>query len=143
MSGVREHPQVRVDLDEDAATTVIDVPPRAIAQALRSVITNAQDASPWDRAVVIGARRSRDNLHIEVRDRGRGMSQETLARLGEPFFTTKEPGHGMGLGLFLTRAVLDKLGGSISIESEPGQGTRVEVSVPVRDDRESRGMMEK
>ena len=58
------------------------------------------------------------------------MPTEILARIGEPFFTTKAPGRGMGLGLFLARAVIEGVGGSLQIDSTPGDGTEVRVSLP-------------
>jgi signal transduction histidine kinase len=61
----------------------------------------------------------------------RPRSAEVLARIGEPFFTTKPPGRGMGLGLFLARAVFESVGGAMAIDSRQGQGTRVTVTVPV------------
>jgi two-component system sensor histidine kinase RegB len=54
-----------------------------------------------------------------------------LERAGEPFFTTKAPGQGMGLGLFLTRAVLARLGGNLELTSVPGGGTTAVLSLPV------------
>jgi two-component system, sensor histidine kinase RegB len=58
------------------------------------------------------------------------MSPQELARAGEPFFTTKEPGQGMGLGLFLTRNVIERLGGSLKMQSTLGKGTTAEVRLP-------------
>ena len=60
---------------------------------------------------------------FEVSDTGSGMSEEMLRRAGEPFFTTKEPGRGMGLGLFLVRLVAQQCGATFSIDSKPGVGT--------------------
>jgi len=59
------------------------------------------------------------------------MSPEVLARAGEPFFTTKEPGQGMGLGLFLTRNLLQRLGGNLTLDSSPNVGTKTVVTIPV------------
>jgi two-component system sensor histidine kinase RegB len=53
-----------------------------------------------------------------------------MARIGEPFFTTKQPGRGMGLGLFLARAVVEGVGGSLQIDTSPGGGTEVRVRLP-------------
>jgi two-component system sensor histidine kinase RegB len=55
---------------------------------------------------------------------------DVLARVGEPFFTTKQPGRGMGLGVFLARAFVESRGGALVIESDPGRGTRAEVRLP-------------
>ncbi len=107
------------------------VPRRALAQALRGVVKNAIEASPPDAVVEIQAARDGDSCRIEVADHGGGMEDETRHRATEPFFTTKEAGRGMGLGLFLTRAVVEQLGGVMSLESTPGQGTRVSMKLPL------------
>jgi two-component system sensor histidine kinase RegB len=97
---------------------------------MRSLITTAQDASPPTAAVSVAVRSDAGKLALEVRDRGAGMPGEILARIGEPFFTTKEPGRGMGLGLFLARAVVEAVGGTLDIESVAGEGTSVRVTLP-------------
>jgi two-component system sensor histidine kinase RegB len=107
-----------------------------MAQALRSLVTNAQDASPPRQPVVVRAAIEDRALAVEVRDRGQGMSSEVLQRVGEPFFTTKPPGRGMGLGLYLTRAVVERLGGELAIESHPPHGTVARVIVPAQIDLE-------
>lgn len=132
MRDLRRKPVVHLDLPDALAATSLRLPPRAVAQALHSVITNAQDASPPSEPVEISAELSEGQVDILVRDRGRGMAPEVVARAGDPFFTTKAPGRGMGLGLFLTRAVVDKLGGRVVIESTPGGGTRVHLTLPTQ-----------
>ena len=137
MTGARSQPDVSIALAADVAAQTVRLPPRAVAQALRSIITNAQDASGPECAPVIvngrldDAQRLGTHLLIEIIDRGPGMRAEVLERVGEPFFTTKAPGHGMGLGLFLTRAVVDSLGGSLDIQSTAGTGTRVALRLPI------------
>jgi len=120
-------------------SAIVRLPARAVSQALRSLITNAQDASPPDGEVVVNAKLRADVLAIDVVDRGRGMPADVLARVGEPFFTTKQPGRGMGLGLFLARAVFESIGGGMLIETREGQGTRVTVTVPVDVEARARG----
>ena len=70
-------------------------------------------------------------LSITVRDRGSGMTPEVLARAGEPFFTTKPPGQGLGLGLFLARSLAEQLGGRCSIDSSPSRGTTARMILPL------------
>jgi two-component system sensor histidine kinase RegB len=121
------------------AALPVRLPPRAITQALRSLVTNAQDASPPEAPVVVAVRAGREELTVAIADRGGGMTSEVLARIGEPFYTTKSPGRGMGLGLFLARAVIEGVGGNLAIDSQIGEGTRVTVTVPLDVQAESRG----
>ena len=128
--GIRESPTVHRDLPSELAKAPLRLPPRAVSQALRSLVTNAQDASPPNAAVVVALREERDTLSLTIRDRGAGMPSDVLARIGEPFFTTKAPGRGMGLGLFLARAVIEGVGGTLQIDSTAGGGTEVRVTLP-------------
>ena len=134
VAGLPPEPRVRVELDEGGART-LTVPRRAVAQAISSVVRNAQDASEGGAEVVVRAGWQGDVLRVEVRDRGAGMPADVLARAGEPFFSTKAPGRGMGLGLFLTRAVLERLGGRVELDSQPGRGTTCVLAVPARSPR--------
>jgi PAS domain S-box-containing protein len=70
-------------------------------------------------------------IRIEVVDTGTGMDDVVLARVTEPFFTTKEPGKGTGLGLAMAKGFAEQSGGSLAIESTPGVGTRVSLWLPV------------
>ena len=129
-ANIRLSPPVRLSVTAEVAATQMTLPARAVTQALRSLITNAQDASPADGEVLLGINCRADVVVIDVVDRGRGMSAEVLARIGEPFYTTKQPGRGMGLGLFLARAVFESVGGALAIDSREGAGTRVTVTMP-------------
>ncbi|MGZ3475620.1 MAG: ATP-binding protein, partial [Polyangiales bacterium] len=108
-AAANELPQVRVDLD-GAAEIALNLPTRAAVMALRGLLKNAKDASPETEVTVV-ARKERDRVAIEIVDRGSGMDEATLARIGEPFFTTKPPGRGMGLGVFVARSVIEHVGG--------------------------------
>jgi two-component system sensor histidine kinase RegB len=128
--GLRPGPTVHREVTDAVARSQVRLPPHAVSQALRSLVTNAQDASPPDAGVIVAAHRDPGQLRIAISDRGAGMPAEILARIGEPFFTTKPPGRGMGLGLFLARAVIEGVGGTLTIDSVAGGGTRVEVALP-------------
>jgi len=125
----------RVAVRPEIAPAVVDrlltVPPRAVGQALAALIENAQQASPPGDDVVLRVGRAGDRIHFEIRDHGAGMPADVLARVGEPFFTTKPAGRGMGLGVFLARAVADRLGGAVTITSAPGTGTSVVFALPL------------
>jgi two-component system, sensor histidine kinase RegB len=130
LGGLQDPGRVTVSYSGDSESVRLLVPPRATAQALRNVVKNAIDASPAGASVELRLELDAQALRVVVTDSGSGMSEEVLAHAMEPFFTTKEPGHGMGLGLFLTRSVVDMLGGSVSLGSTPGKGTRVVVTLP-------------
>lgn len=115
----------------DDARVVVQWPPHVVAQALVNVLRNGLQASNGSSAVhVKSAQTDRDRVRIEIADRGRGMDAEELARAGEPFYTTKPPGVGTGLGLFVTRSAIDQLGGTVTLSSRPGQGTTVTIVLP-------------
>jgi two-component system sensor histidine kinase RegB len=134
LTGVREKPDVELVVPGTHGEKVLRLPPRAVAQALRGLITNAQDASSEGKSVSLKASVHDDRVEIAVEDRGAGIPPEVAMRVGEPFFTTKDPGRGMGLGVFLSRAIVEKLGGALTMESSVGKGTSVTVSLPVAAD---------
>ena len=69
-------------------------------------------------------------VEIIVTDSGSGISKENLGKIFDPFFTTKPPGKGTGLGLSICHRIIDKLGGHISVTSEPGHGTTFTIRLP-------------
>jgi two-component system sensor histidine kinase RegB len=130
LPGLHTEPAVQVAVDDSARGRVLTVPATALAQALRGVVKNAQEASPREAPVSLSARGRDGRLELAVDDRGHGMAPEVLVRAGEPFFTTKPPGQGMGLGLFLTRSVVERLGGALELGTRPEGGTRVTLLLP-------------
>jgi len=109
---------------------VLVTPARGLAQALASLVKNAFEASAEGARVSLHAAQDGSSVRFVVSDTGSGIPAAQLARIGEPFFTTKPPGSGMGLGVFLARAFVERLGGRFEIESAPGRGTRVTLLVP-------------
>ena len=97
---------------------------RARAQAL------PPDADPRACRVAVRARAAGGRVAIAVEDDGAGMSPDVAARAFEPYFTTKPPGVGTGLGLAICRELVGALGGTIGLESAPGTGTVVTVTLP-------------
>jgi two-component system sensor histidine kinase RegB len=124
---------VSVTLDETTAAATTALPRHAFGQALRGLVDNARQASPPGAPVTLRVAAVDENrrLVFEIADRGPGISAELLARVGEPFFTIKPAGQGMGLGIFLARAIVERLGGELSIRSAPGAGTTATLWLPV------------
>ncbi|RVU42496.1 PAS domain S-box protein [Lujinxingia sediminis] len=107
-----------------------------VVQTIWNLIDNAADAvsdlSPENARIDVTLKLSdrEDCVLLEIRDNGRGMGEDVLARAFEPFFTTQGIGDGAGLGLFVCQGLVAGMGGDISVESTPGQGTRVRVFLP-------------
>jgi two-component system sensor histidine kinase RegB len=107
------------------------VPVRAAVEALSALVKNALDASPRGEPVTLQAVQPADQrVRFLIRDEGVGMTREVLERVAEPFFTTKTPGQGMGLGAFLAHLFAQTLGGQLSFESEPGRGCTAILELP-------------
>jgi two-component system sensor histidine kinase RegB len=102
------------------------------------LVRNALDASPAGSPVALAVEREAERLRVIVRDAGHGMDAETLARAGEPFFTTRPPGRGTGLGLFVVRLHAERLGGRLRLDSAPGRGTTAVVEWPLAACKEQR-----
>jgi signal transduction histidine kinase len=105
--------------------------PRRVTEALLNLVANAIEATPAHGRVTVEIVERPHRIEIVVRDTGKGMSAEVLARLGSPFFTTRV--QGTGLGVLLARSVFTRHGGSLSYESTPGRGTTAMASLPVSD----------
>ncbi|WP_426735090.1 ATP-binding protein [Myxococcus faecalis] len=123
--------RVKVELPTALSGRWVQGPPRALARVVRGLVKNALQASPASKVVELRVVEGQGGARLEVRDGGAGMPADVLARAGEPFFTTKAPGEGMGLGLFLARTLAEQLGGSLELRSTPGQGTVASLALPL------------
>jgi two-component system sensor histidine kinase RegB len=130
LSDLKGRDRVMVEVEPACRGEELIIPRRALALAVRQIVKNALDASKERGPVRIRVSRTAGELHLTVVDRGSGMTPRTLSRASEPFFTTKEPGQGMGLGLFLSQTVVARLEGRIDFESSENEGTSVRVTLP-------------
>jgi signal transduction histidine kinase len=96
--------------------------------ALRNVLINALEAIPGRGAVTVAVARSAEMIEVRVEDSGVGMAPDVLARIFEPYFSTKET--GTGLGLAMAKKAIEEHGGTIEASSRPGAGTRIVIRVP-------------
>lgn len=99
-----------------------------LEQVLLNLLTNAREATPHGGRITVTVRSSDSVVEISIEDTGCGIASQDLPRVMEPFFTTKS--HGNGLGLSICRSILWEVGGILSIQSEAGRGTRVDIVVP-------------
>ncbi len=125
----------RIDLvfERAAPAATVRASRAELQQVILNLCLNGRDALvdvPVPRLeIVVGV--EGDEVVLSVADNGIGMSDETKSRLGEPFFTTKNPGHGTGLGVATVLGIVRDAGGAIRWRSRPGAGTRAEVRLPL------------
>jgi two-component system sensor histidine kinase RegB len=127
----------RVRMDVAGQMPGVRAPRTGFERVVGTLIKNGLDASSDAGVVKVRVRADSGTVCVEVEDRGIGMSEETLARAGEPFFTTKPPGSGFGLGLFLARAFAQQWGGRLTLQSRVGEGTTAILALPPAQDAAS------
>jgi two-component system, NtrC family, sensor kinase len=123
--------QLQLDLANDLPRVQCD--PAQIEQVVLALVMNSIDAMPrggnlWLRTRIND---SRDEVEIQVRDDGIGIPADILPQLFEPFLTTKESGHGVGLGLAISRGIIERHNGHIEVQSEAGKGTTFTITLPL------------
>lgn len=139
---------IKVELEIPTALPPLLADRAQLETALVNLATNARDAMPNGGLLRMIASRDAvpastathpadlaagDYIRLTVSDTGTGMNAATLARIGEPFFTTKGVGKGTGLGLSMVKGFAEQSGGGFTIESEPGRGTLATIWLPVHD----------
>jgi signal transduction histidine kinase len=130
--------RVRVEPEFAPGVPVIYADRQQLRQVFLNLFTNAADAMPQGGRLSPRVRAGelppgRPAVVVEVEDTGVGIPPEHLPRVTEPFFTTKPEGKGTGLGLAICRRIVEQHHGTLQIESRPGEGTTVRVTLPVRD----------
>ena len=126
-------------LESRGIATTLDLAPKAadrflcdaqqVEQVLVNLVQNALDAMPEGGHLTIRTAASEEGRAISVHDTGEGIPPELLEHVFEPFFTTKEEGRGTGLGLGLCREIAHHHGGDVALDSEPGYGTIVTLTL--------------
>jgi two-component system, cell cycle sensor histidine kinase and response regulator CckA len=109
---------------------LVSANPHQIGQVIMNLVVNARDAMPQGGRLTIETANVSQVVMLAVSDTGCGMDNETRARLFEPYFTTKEPGRGTGVGLATVYDVITQLGGQISVMSDAGAGSTFKIYLP-------------
>ena len=120
-----------VELKLDSSLPLIPADRAQLQQVLLNLFNNALDAAGQGGKLVIATTRDGDFLQARVTDSGAGVPPEVGARVFDPFFTTKAPGQGTGLGLSISHSIMEKMGGTLTFESPPGQGATFIASLPI------------
>ncbi|MEJ2039603.1 MAG: ATP-binding protein [Desulfosarcinaceae bacterium] len=102
-----------------------------LQQVFLNLLTNALDAIGADGSIHVTAERMGAFIDVQVSDNGVGILEHQQRRIFDPFFTTKETGKGTGLGLSVSHSIVEKMGGSLSFTSAPGEGTTFTVRLPI------------
>jgi signal transduction histidine kinase len=127
---------VRLDLDPALPSVVTDA--ERLRTALVNLLSNARNAVeakrdgtrvPANEDVVVSTRRRDERVIVTVRDRGPGIAPEDMAHIFDPYFTTRRA--GTGLGLPISKTIVEGLGGTLSVSSRAGEGTEIQVDLPI------------
>ena len=134
-SPLSDHVEIRENL---MPVPAILAKPEEIQQALYNIVRNAMQAMKGRGTLEISSQQEGGSVLMKVRDTGMGMSAEHLSKVYDPFFTTKGPNEGEGLGLYIVRQIVEKYAGTIAFASEKGKGTVCTVQFPVAKSTETR-----
>jgi signal transduction histidine kinase len=128
------HVTVEKELQADLPRAMADE--ESLLRALENLYRNAIDAMPDGGKLRVRVARDSsqlDRLRLEISDTGAGIHKEHLAHIFDPFFTTKEVGKGTGLGLSIVHGIIKEHHGSVAVESEPGKGTTLLITLPMEE----------
>ena len=130
---------IAVDLQLSPEVPQITADASQLRQVFVNLVVNAIQAMPGGGRLKIATRAFGDRVVLTVEDTGIGMSEQVLKDIFLPFFTTKDVDEGTGLGLPVVHGIVTSHGGTINVESAPGQGARFEIELPVAaDEKEDR-----
>jgi len=121
--------EIRTDFEKELPIIASDQ--AQLQQVFLNIINNAIDATGKDGVIWIRTKRDDAWLKVDIEDTGPGIPPDKQKRVFDPFYTTKEPGKGTGLGLWISYNIIEKMGGNMSFETEVGKGTTFTIRIPI------------
>jgi two-component system NtrC family sensor kinase len=125
-----KHKEIEVVLESDPCLGKIWSDAYQLRQVLLNLLANAIYAAGPKGRVEIRLEKDGEQVVLAIKNTGQSIPQEQLEKVFEPFFSTKPTGQGTGLGLFVSRSIIEKLGGAINAESRTGEGTTFRIRLP-------------
>src|SRR5204863_535644 len=133
MRGFAEEAGIALEAKFSGEPVIIEGDVFALGRVYRNLITNAIQATQTGGRVTVMTAKDRDKVEVTVTDTGSGIPQERLGAIFDDFVTTKK--RGLGLGLAITKRIVEQLSGTIVVDSAVGRGTSFTMRFPARDDR--------
>ena len=132
MADEAQHRNIAIKKDYDEKLPPITTDMTRLQQALLNIFDNAIDAIGNTGTILIATAydEAKGRIAIKIGDTGPGIPKETLSRIFDPFYTTKSPKEGVGLGLSVSYGIVEQLGGSIGVESEEHKGATFTIHLP-------------
>ncbi len=124
--------QIRIEKEIPQNLPSLNVDRNQMEQVLVNIFLNSLQAMKAGGVLKIGAAALDERFLVTVSDTGKGIPEEILPKVFDPFFTTKGEGTGTGLGLWISQGIIERHGGAIQISSREGEGTTVEIQLPVK-----------
>ena len=124
--------KIEIIKNYDKTLPKIECLPGKLNQAILNIINNAIDAIPEKGKIFISTEIKKNNIFVKIKDTGLGISDEVKKHIYEPFFTTKDVGKGVGIGLSITYGIIKDHNGKININSEINKGTEFIIQLPVK-----------
>jgi two-component system NtrC family sensor kinase len=122
---------IEIQTDLASGLPIIANEEAQLQQVFLNLLSNAIDAIGKDGLIEVSTAPSDSAIQVRIRDNGPGIPEDQQKRIFDPFYTTKETGKGTGLGLWISYNIMEKMGGTIRVQSNPGQGTCFSLQIPV------------
>lgn len=128
---VKIHGRILIEKNFTTDSVIITGNEGKLYQVFMNILSNSEQAIEGKGKISITSKKTEKAISIVIQDDGTGIEEENLIKINDPFYTTKEPGKGTGLGLFITHSIVEEHGGDVFVTSDVNKGTKFIVSFPI------------